>query len=190
MTSGAIVTVVGPGGIGKSRLAAAFADEAARLRRRSVGGRLRRHGDASQMVTGLTTALGTAADADAFENVIRELAGRGPALVVFDGVDHVADETANVIASLNRRCPTVAILVTNRVALGLDIETVVRPGTSTPRGPEGHASSRYASAPAQRCLTTMPPDRRSSRSAAPSGVTRWGSNSRHAKPRGLVGRSG
>ena len=147
VTSGAVVTVVGPGGIGKSRLAAAFAADAGHD---FDGGRwvvacdsMR---DASQMVTGLTTALGTATDTDAFENVIRELAGRGPALVVFDGVDHVADETANVITSLNRRCPTVAILVTNRVALGLDLETVVRPTNLDPEGAGMACFVTYASA--------------------------------------------
>ena len=144
---GSVVTLVGPGGIGKSRLAGAFAADA---RDDFDGGRwwvacdsMR---DASQMVTGLSTTLGTATDGDAFENVMRELAGRGPTLVVLDGVDHIADEAANVVTSLNRRCPNVATLVTNRVPLGLDVETVVRPTHLDPESAGTACFVAYASA--------------------------------------------
>ena len=147
VTPGAVVTVVGPGGIGKSRLANAFAADACD---EFDGGRwlivcdgMR---DATQLLTGLTTTLGTATDGDALETVLRELACRGPTLVVLDGVDHVADETASVVTSLNRRCPNVATLVTNRVPLGLDVETVVRPTNLDPHGVGMACFAAYASA--------------------------------------------
>ena len=96
-----VVSVVGPGGIGKSRLVEAFvADPGQRVRRRDDPARHRRAGTRQRSDGVFAAHLGVGATAMMpSPAVLDELAKRGRSLVVLDGVDHVADEAAGLIAA-------------------------------------------------------------------------------------------
>lgn len=135
--AGAVVSIAGPGGIGKSRLAAEFVTDA----HNGFDGfgtliELNAMSDASQIVTALTTVLNVPAGGggDMIDAIVDALASRGPTLLVLDGIDRVADEAADVVVAVMRRCPDTGWIVTGRVPLGLDGETVVRPAPLDPDG--------------------------------------------------------
>lgn len=134
--AGFVVTVVGPGGIGKSHLTRAFTTDPQNGFEGNgvfveVAGL-----DASQLLTALTATLGVpaAGSDDGLEKVQRELAGRGRTLLVLDDADQVADGVANLAVALSSTCPETAVIVTCRVALGLDIERLLRLGPLDPDG--------------------------------------------------------
>jgi non-specific serine/threonine protein kinase len=123
---GALVTLVGPAGVGKSRLAEAVAQE--------VGDRL---SDGAWQVTlgGLAEAaaipeaiahvLGVEPDSTRpwFDQVVAALTPRRP-LIVLDGAEHLRGAAA-VIGALRDACPNTAWLVTSRIALELPGEQAV-----------------------------------------------------------------
>jgi predicted ATPase/DNA-binding SARP family transcriptional activator len=131
-----IVTLLGPGGAGKTRLATEVA---------------RRHGGAfagGVEWVGLAAVRDEGAVAYAVADAlgIQDL-GRGPvedglitalydrrALVVFDNCEHVLDATAHLVEALIAACPDIAVVATSRERLGIDGEQVValQPLASTP----------------------------------------------------------
>ncbi|NUP06830.1 MAG: AAA family ATPase [Polyangiaceae bacterium] len=126
--SGAVVvTLLGPPGIGKTRVALAFAERTQDARpvffldlassRRSDG-----------IHIALGRALGIpimARSRDEEEAVVaRALRHVGPSLVVFDNAELVASELGVVLGSLGRRAPDAWFVVTSRSRLGLAFETV------------------------------------------------------------------
>lgn len=126
------VSVTGPGGIGKSRLVVEFA---ARAGERFEGGRyvvaLEGVRNDDVVVAAVAAALGIRRapdDGDLLDAIVADLAPRGPALLVLDGIDHVLDATARVVAAVNAGCPQAAILVTGRGPLGVSGEMVSRLG--------------------------------------------------------------
>lgn len=127
IASSTVIELVGPAGIGKSRLA----DEAAASsRERFAGGRWRvdlEDVDDDSALGAIAGALGVelAADADA-ASVCGMLAARGPTLLVLDGVDRCADAVAALAAALSTRAPDVAVIVTSRRPVGAPGATVVK----------------------------------------------------------------
>jgi len=123
LAPGALVTLVGPSGVGKSRLAEALAADAGE---RLGGGAwivpcvaVR---DGAGLPDAIVHALGVAPDATlgALEQTVAALTGRH-ALLVLDGVEPVVGAAA-AIASLRSRCGDACWLVTSRVPLGIDGE--------------------------------------------------------------------
>jgi predicted ATPase len=123
LVPGAVVTLTGPSGVGKTRLAEAVAAELGeRLPDGAwmvvVGGL----DGAAEIPDEIAHALGLPPDATrtSLEQVSAELARRR-ALIVLDGVEHLegADE---VIAELRDRAPAVTWLATGRVPLGIEDE--------------------------------------------------------------------
>ncbi|HSK25497.1 MAG TPA: BTAD domain-containing putative transcriptional regulator [Jiangellales bacterium] len=121
-----LVTLVGPGGIGKTRLAL----EVAGARPDGDGPwlvELAGVGDARLVVDAVTRALGLgeAPDLDALAALLapRRL------LVVLDNCEHVVEVAADVVGTLLSRCPDLQVLATSREALGVPGEVVheVRP---------------------------------------------------------------
>jgi predicted ATPase/DNA-binding CsgD family transcriptional regulator len=123
-----LLTVAGPGGVGKTRLALEFAH-------RQVG----RRADGVWLVdlasgpeapdvpaeTARSLGLGGAAGvkpADALCDYLAE----SDVLLVLDNCEQVVDDCAALAAALLSSCPRVRVLATSREVLGLDAETVLR----------------------------------------------------------------
>ncbi|WP_425839053.1 ATP-binding protein [Streptomyces fractus] len=125
------VTVVGPGGLGKTRLAYAVsrragqravhvvplagvtadADVAAEVAS-ALGAGERRHG-----------AVGGHAPADPVSGIVGTL-GAGPALLVLDNCEHVVAGVADLVQALLSRARDLRVLATSRSPLGLTSEAV------------------------------------------------------------------
>lgn len=129
-----LVTVSGPGGIGKTRLAL---EAASRL---DIGGavtfvQLGTIADPTQVLVALAHAVGVSGAREASIEAIAELVGGRRLLVVLDTFEHVLD-AAPKIAALLAACPRVTFLVTSRESLRIRGEhTVVLPTLAIPAAP-------------------------------------------------------
>jgi predicted ATPase/tetratricopeptide (TPR) repeat protein len=113
------VTLVGPAGVGKTRLAI----EAARSVDLASGAwlvRLEAAQDTPSMVRTIAEALGVAGGIEAM--VIDHLRA-SDALLVLDGCEHIVDAVAAIVTRLLDAAPWLGILATSQAALGLDGET-------------------------------------------------------------------
>ncbi len=122
-----LVTLTGPGGVGKTRLALAVA--------RAVGpdfssgawfielASARAEREVEQIVAG---GLGFMAsrDASVSQSIIDGIGGRR-LLVVLDNCEHVLDEVASLVESMLRHCDALSIITTSREPLGVHGERIV-----------------------------------------------------------------
>lgn len=128
LESGAgLVTLVGPGGAGKTRLAT----EVARRRAGRLAGGVHFLGLAETRAaegawSALAQALGTDAGDRDPQALLRRLAER-PALLVLDNVEQVAD-IAEVVAHIGRDAPGAELLVTSRTPVRTSREHLVEIG--------------------------------------------------------------
>jgi predicted ATPase/DNA-binding SARP family transcriptional activator len=136
-----LVTLVGPGGSGKTRLAL----EAAR--RRPAGAppaalvELAGVTDPDLVAAQVATVLGvTLAGGDTLGAVATALHDR-PLLLVLDNCEHVVEAAATVCAELLPRCPDLRVLATSREPLGLPGEAVL-PCGPMPAGAPGSDAER------------------------------------------------
>ena len=120
-----LVTVAGPGGVGKSRLAlqvAAPAEFAGGKSWVSLAPVFQDELVASTVAVSLGMPVG-------LDDPATLLSGRfaplGRALIVIDGCEAVVDGAASLVASLLERCPTLSVLVTSRVPLAVEAEFVI-----------------------------------------------------------------
>lgn len=136
---GAVVTVVGPGGVGKTRLAIEVAVAAAPRWPDGVWFvDLAPVTSESALVVAITQAVGAPAapGADAWEQVSEHLRGL-EMLVVLDNCEHLVEPVARVVSRLLRQGGRIGVLATSRIHLGLRVENVHRLGPLT-AGPEGN----------------------------------------------------
>jgi predicted ATPase/DNA-binding CsgD family transcriptional regulator len=129
LESARLVTLVGPGGIGKTRLAAVVAQAAAP--RYPFGAAFVdlvpvRHGFVAQAAA---SALGVAERAQQpLEEVILGRLGRGRTLLVLDNCEHLVDAVADFVNRVRTESPATSILATSRERLGLPGERVMTVG--------------------------------------------------------------
>ncbi|HEX3930967.1 MAG TPA: BTAD domain-containing putative transcriptional regulator [Nocardioides sp.] len=121
-----LVTVTGPGGVGKSRLAQEVAARAVDL----PGGRhwvsLAHVAEDALVDATVAMTLGLPASGDEpARTVARHLARLGRTVVVLDGCEAVRDGAASMAHSLLEGAPDTTVVVTSRVALGLSEERVI-----------------------------------------------------------------
>ena len=141
-----VVTVVGPGGVGKTRLAVEhglrslddwpdgvwFVDLA-----------VLDEGDLVPAAIARALGVRTRADSDALADVVSFLEGKH-ALLILDNAEHVREATARVVATILESCPGVGIFSTSREPLGLRAETVLRLGPLRWDGPVDSPGSPQA----------------------------------------------
>ena len=114
------VTLVGPGGVGKTRLALEVARaESVTLAHGGVLVELARVGDPS----GVRAAIASALDVPD-SGRLAEIIGEGELLVVLDNCEHVIAAAAEVAGELLSRCPGLRVLATSREALRVGGEMV------------------------------------------------------------------
>jgi predicted ATPase len=121
-----IVTITGPGGLGKSRLASEVASADAE---RYSGGawlaELSAVDDPSRLRDVVASTIGVDAGAP-LDSLAREVQRRDDVLIVLDGCEHLVEAAAELVAGLAERCPRLRILATSREPLEVDGERVLR----------------------------------------------------------------
>lgn len=138
-----LMSIVGPGGIGKTRVAVACAQVLARSYRDGVGFLdLTKIAEPDAVAPALAVSLGVDDGPDALQNVIAHLRGRAMLLVI-DNCEHVIDAAACLVDAISAAAPQVHILATSREALRAQREWVsVLPPLASP--PEAEAISAEA----------------------------------------------
>jgi len=132
LTTQRVTTVLGPPGVGKSRLAV----EVAALRTAACVCDVTDANSVDTLCAALSATLdiGQASEANVVVQVGRQLASLGPALLVLDNFEQLLPSGAETIASWVRMAPEIVFLVTSRQRLGLagealfDLEPLALPG--------------------------------------------------------------
>ncbi len=140
-----LLSLVGTGGVGKTRLALQLAAES-----------LNRFPDGVRLIDLSLTASADAVAAEAASILsVRASAGQSVAdsiaaaiherrvLLIFDGCEHVLAATAALVDAIVHACPNASIIVTSRQALGVGGEVVYNVGT-LPVPPENTDSATAA----------------------------------------------
>jgi predicted ATPase/DNA-binding SARP family transcriptional activator len=149
-----LVTVVGPGGIGKTRLSMEVAADLAAAND-EPGARpvavveLALIEDSAHLSDALRAALGlrTPVNEDVVAAAIGVLAAGRP-VVVLDNCEHLADACRDLVSALLGACPELTLLATSREPLGLAGEHVLRLGPLPVPGPDGVPADQLAAIPA------------------------------------------
>jgi predicted ATPase/DNA-binding SARP family transcriptional activator len=136
-----LVSLVGPGGAGKTRLAVESARRAEQLI------------DAEQWFVDLTAI---ADDADVLRAIVETVGvpvstldavaarvGSRASLMILDNAEHVVSGTRDVVSGLLQRSPGLSVLVTSREPLGLPGEFVIRVG-GLASGTRGEAEALFS----------------------------------------------
>jgi predicted ATPase/DNA-binding SARP family transcriptional activator len=122
LAAGPVTTLVGPGGVGKTRLMceALTGDElVVELAERSVPA------DVAAAVAG---ALGSRTAPRGGVAALAERLGAGPATLVLDNCEHLLEPVRELVAELISRCPDLRVLATSRHRLDVAGERVLRVG--------------------------------------------------------------
>ncbi len=132
-----LVTAIGPGGVGKTRLVTAVAVELARDRRDGVWFvDLVPVTDPAHLVSTVSATLGLEEPRGrTVEDALLAHLADAEALLVLDNCEHLVDGVAVFVERLLGRCPGVSVLATSQARLLLPFEsTFPVPGMSLPAG--------------------------------------------------------
>ncbi len=123
-----LVTVVGPGGVGKTRLALQVAFDV--LDEFEDGAwlvELAALADPASVPRAVASAMGIAeVPGKSTEEVLASALGSKAALLILDNCEHLLDAIAGLAQMLSERCPNLVILSTSREPLDIDGEVVWR----------------------------------------------------------------
>ena len=121
-----LVTLIGPGGVGKTRLAT----ELAWLDARTAGfAALAELDDPAALVPALATSIGLrSAPGDEMHEACVARLSAGEVLLVLDNCEHVLSEVREMVDVLLARCPQLTVLATSREPLDLPEEQLFRLG--------------------------------------------------------------
>ena len=148
------VTIVGPGGIGKTTVAIAVAHEM----RATFDGRVRfvdlgPLGDASLVAPAVASAFGLPVRTNDVVPALMERLREAPALLVLDGCEHLIDGASAFAEKLFSGVPTLHLLATSREALRVEGENVHElAALGYPADDQGISASRALEYPAVQLL--------------------------------------
>ena len=128
MSAYRVVTLIGPGGIGKTRLAFEIARLLLPESDRDVWlVQLASLSDAGLVAAAIAIALGLhiGGNGSSTEAVARAIGGRKLLLVIYN-CEHVIDAAAKVVETLIRMCPAVSVLATSREVMRVEGECTYR----------------------------------------------------------------
>jgi predicted ATPase/DNA-binding CsgD family transcriptional regulator len=139
LTAARLVTLVGPGGVGKTRLALRTATD---LRRGIPDGvwlvELAGLRDAELVTKAVMTSLGLRDESSRWPvSRLIEYVSSKRLLLVLDNCEHLLDACAVLADALLREAPSLRILATSRQPLGVAGETVVQVGPLSVPDPDG-----------------------------------------------------
>lgn len=125
LANGRLVTIAGPGGVGKTRLAlehcraASSGEEAAFVDLAPI--------DGPSVARTVAAVYGLAEDpTHSWVGAIADYIGNSPALIVLDNAEHVLEAVTALVARLLASCARAQVLVTSREPLGVTGERVMR----------------------------------------------------------------
>jgi predicted ATPase/class 3 adenylate cyclase len=133
-TTTGLITIVGPGGMGKTRLAT---EGGIRLADRFDQGvwfvPLANVSSGSRLWEAVASSFGivNSTEHTLQEQVIERLAA-GAMLIVLDNCEHLIDDCAEVVSCCLSACPRITVIATSREALLLPEENVLRVGSMSP----------------------------------------------------------
>jgi predicted ATPase len=119
-----LLTLTGPGGTGKTRLALAAADSAAASFPAGICWvELAQIGDPGIVGPTIASRLGVpdTPGQDVSEAIAEHVADR-PVLIVLDNCEHLAGAAAGLVEGMLAACPALVVLATSREALGVEGE--------------------------------------------------------------------
>lgn len=136
-----LVTLVGTGGVGKTRLAMAVAEKVeARFARRAVWVELAPLTQGALILPTLAEVLGLSqderSDPERLHAALVSHFSQGDALLVLDNCEHLLDPVADVVQRLLLLCPLLSVLATSRQHLGVKGEIVWRVASLSAPGAE------------------------------------------------------
>jgi predicted ATPase len=135
-----LVTVVGVGGVGKTRLVAEFVEHEARSTR-VVSIELAAVAPDRVLAT-VGAALG-ARDERIAPEILVDVIGPEDVLVVLDNAEHVIEEVRNLVRQVLSACPNARFMLTSRERLALSAEVVVTLQPLGVDGPEADAVTLF-----------------------------------------------
>ena len=120
-----LVTLVGPGGVGKTRLARRLAGTASAFSTPPVTVELAAIDDPEAVIDAVATALDVQRRQHrTLEDTLVEVLHDREQLVVLDNCEHVLEAVCKLLDTLGRHCPSLHLLTTSRQPLGLPGEVV------------------------------------------------------------------
>ncbi len=142
MESHRLVTVVGSGGIGKTRLAVQVAAEFAKVAQDGVWFICLDGTEDPQLVpnvVALALGLPLSASRSALDSVVQHLRER-EGVILIDNCEHLIDEVHHLVQAITQNCPSVRMLATSRQRLGITGEQAYELPTMTLPDEEGGAT--------------------------------------------------
>ena len=134
-----LLSLIGPGGAGKTSLALATAVRAAHAYPDGAFGvRLASVGNGEQVPLAVADALGVPLDGSGAERDVRQrltaFLARRQMLLLVDNCEHVVDAAASLIDDILGQCPTVTVIATSREALAVpdEVQVMVAPLATPP----------------------------------------------------------